>query len=149
MKSVVSSSAIGDMVSFKRLTELDLAAMREAISLYSRVFEDPVSYESKPPSDSYLVELLLDPGFYTIAALDNQTVVGALSAYTLRKFEQERSEVYIYDLAVDANFRRRRVATGMIEKLRELARQKGVWMIYVQADLQDEPAIRLYTSLGR
>ena len=29
-----------------------------------------------------------------------------------------------------------------------VARQKGAWVIYVQADYVDEPAVQLYTQLG-
>ena len=65
------------------------------------------------------------------------------------KFEQERSEVYIYDLAVAEEYRRRRIATAMIESLKSIAAARGAWVIYVQADYGDEPAIQLYTKLGQ
>jgi aminoglycoside 3-N-acetyltransferase I len=38
--------------------------------------------------------------FVALVALDGPAVVGALAGYELPKFEQERSEFYIYDLAV-------------------------------------------------
>ena len=49
---------------------------------------------------------------------------------------------------MDENYRRRGIATGLINKLREIAREKGAWVIYVQADPPDEPAVKLYESLG-
>lgn len=36
----------------------------------------------------------------------------------------------------------------MIALLRQVARQIGAWVIYVQADHGDDPAIALYTKLG-
>jgi aminoglycoside 3-N-acetyltransferase I len=66
----------------------------------------------------------------------------------LRKFEQERSEVYIYDLAVDEDHRRQGVATALIEALKPLAVARGASVIFVQADDVDPPAIALYTKLG-
>ena len=77
-----------------------------------------------------------------------QNVVGALVAYELRKFEQERSEFYIYDLAVEDKWRRRGVATAMIDDLKAIARTNGGFVVFVQADYGDEPAIALYTKLG-
>ena len=74
--------------------------------------------------------------------------MGALAAYELRKFEQERSEIYIYDLAVVASQRRQGIATALIEALRHIARQRGVYVIFVQADYGDDPAIALYSKLG-
>ena len=71
-----------------------------------------------------------------------------LAAYELQKLEQERSEIYIYDLAVAEAARRRGIATAVIQRLREIAVLRGAWVIYVQADYGDEPAIALYTKLG-
>src|SRR3546814_11981030 len=75
-------------------------------------------------------------------------MVCRIAAYVLPKFEQERSEIYIYDLAVAQAHRRQGIATAMIDELRRIASQRGAWVIYVQADLGDEPAIALYTKLG-
>jgi aminoglycoside 3-N-acetyltransferase I len=57
-------------------------------------------------------------------------------------------EIYFYDLGVLENYRRRGIATGMINKLREIAREIGSYVIFVQADHGDDPAIKLYESLG-
>jgi aminoglycoside 3-N-acetyltransferase I len=72
-----------------------------------------------------------------------------LAAYLLRKFEQERREAYIYDLAVAEGARRRGIATGLIEALKPVARAAGAHVIFVQADREDDPAIALYARLGR
>jgi aminoglycoside 3-N-acetyltransferase I len=92
--------------------------------------------------------LLEREDFIPLVAVADGKVVGGLVAYVLQKFEQERSEIYIYDLAVDEEYRRRGIATGLINKLREIARERGAWVIYVQADHGDDPAIKLYESLG-
>lgn len=94
-------------------------------------------------------ELLARKDFIPLVAVADGRVVGGLAAYVLQKFEQERSEIYIYDLAVDEAYRRRGIATGLINKLRKIAREIGAWVIYVQADHGDEPATRLYESLGK
>ena len=49
---------------------------------------------------------------------------------------------------MDERFRRRGIATALIEELRAIARTSGAWMIFVQADHGDDPAIALYTKLG-
>jgi aminoglycoside 3-N-acetyltransferase I len=81
--------------------------------------------------------------------VSGEEVVGGLTAYVLPKFEQERSEIYIYDLAVAKEHRRKGVATTLIQYLHTLARSLNAWVMFVQADPGDEPAIRLYESLGR
>lgn len=92
--------------------------------------------------------MLGDSHFIALVALREGLVVGGLAAYELVKFEQERSEVYIYDLAVDAACRRQGIATALISRLQELAAQCGAWVVFVQADPGDEPAIALYAGLG-
>ncbi|HEX5765539.1 MAG TPA: GNAT family N-acetyltransferase, partial [Woeseiaceae bacterium] len=66
----------------------------------------------------------------------------------LQKFEQERSEIYIYDLAIAQTHRRQGIATALILELKKIAAARGAYVIYVQADLGDDPAIALYTKLG-
>jgi len=75
-------------------------------------------------------------------------VVGGLVAYQLRKFEQERSEIYIYDLAVAEEHRRQGIATALIRELQRIAAERGAYVIFVQADYGDPPAVALYTKLG-
>ena len=74
---------------------------------------------------------------------------GFIAAYQLDKFEQARSEIYIYDLAVSASHRRQGIAESMIRELQRIAAVRGAYVIFVQADHGDDPAIALYSKLGR
>lgn len=138
-----------DLTKVITYTRADLPLMRELNEVFAVAFEDPEHYQSTKPSDGYLAKLISNSDFIPVVAIMDGKVVGGLAAYVLHKFEKERSEVYIYDLAVDENFRRRHIATGCINKLREIARETtDAWVIYVQADPPDEPAVKLYESLG-
>lgn len=112
------------------------------------VFEDPESYLERQPSPSYLAEQLAKPHVIALVAEQDGRVIGGLVGYCLDKLEQARGEIYIYDLAVVESHRRRGVATALIEALQPIAREVGVWVIYVQADHVDPPAIALYSKLG-
>ena len=83
-----------------------------------------------------------------LAASVDGEIVGALTAYELKKYERVGSEFYIYDLAVAEPFRRRGVATALIQALKPIAAAAGGWVIFVQADRVDEPAVALYRKLG-
>ena len=83
-----------------------------------------------------------------MAAVQDGVVVGGLAAYELKKFEQPRSEMYIYDLAVAEGHRRQGIATALIQELKGIAAERGAYVIFVQADHGDDPAIALYTKLG-
>ena len=132
----------------RRLGADDIPSMRRALALFADVFEDPRSYLHAQPDDSYLARLLADEKFIMLAAESGDDMVGALAAYELVKFEQQRSEIYIYDLGVTETYRRRGMATALIAALKPIARDCGAWTIFVQGDHGDEPALALYRKLG-
>ncbi|HEV2745783.1 MAG TPA: AAC(3)-I family aminoglycoside N-acetyltransferase [Allosphingosinicella sp.] len=127
----------------------DAPLLEAMLTMFGEAFGEPHTYNDARPSRSYLIRLLAGDTFIAVAALDDETVVGGLAAYVLPKFEQERSEIYVYDLAVAAGYRRRGIATRMIRELQRIAARRGVWVIFIQADRGDEPAIALYSRLGR
>jgi aminoglycoside 3-N-acetyltransferase I len=133
---------------YKQLSADDLGLMVGLNAMFGEAFGEPDTYQGAVPSDAYLKALLAKPTFIALAALDGDDVVGGLAAYELEKFERARSEIYIYDLAVRENHRRKGVATGLIRALQKIAGDRGAYVIFVQADPGDEPAIRLYESLG-
>ncbi|HMS81901.1 MAG TPA: AAC(3)-I family aminoglycoside N-acetyltransferase [Burkholderiaceae bacterium] len=126
----------------------DVGTLRAMLATLGDAFEDRAAYADAQPDDAYLRALLARDTYVAIAALDGDRVVGGLSGYLLPKPEQARSEVYLYDLAVAATHRRRGIATALIDRLRDWAVERGAWVVYVQADLGDDPAIALYTKLG-
>lgn len=135
-------------VSIRRLTAGDVRALRAMNALFADAFEDPQAYLSAPPDDAYLTARLAKPHVIALAAFDGETLIGGVAGYVLEKFEQARSELYIYDLAVALSHLRRGVATALIEALKPVAREAGAAVIFVQADYEDPPAIALYEMLG-
>ena len=134
--------------SYKQITSSDTDVLRDLLAVFGLAFEDVHTYQDAQPSDEYLAALLAKLDFIALVALSEDKVVGGLAAYVLQKFEQERSEVYIYDLAVLEKHRRKGIATKLINELKLIAKEKNAYVIYVQADQGDIPAIKLYESLG-
>jgi len=135
-------------VQIQRLTPADRPLIHELLSVFGRAFNEEGTYGAHRPSDDYLARVLGDSTVVALAAVADGHVVAGLVAYELRKLEQARSEFYIYDLAVAEAQRRQGVATALIDALREIAAERGGWVIFVQADYGDDPAVALYTKLG-
>jgi aminoglycoside 3-N-acetyltransferase I len=131
-----------------RLAGDDIATMRALLTIFGKAFDEVETYEGAQPGDAYLQRLLARDDFIALAALKGDAVVGGLVAYELQKFERERSEIYIYDLAVAAAHRRKGVATALITELKRIATARGAYVIFVQADPGDAPAIELYAKMG-
>ena len=130
------------------LDSADAEVLRAMAAMFGRAFDDVATYTAAAPDDAYLRRLMASETFITLAALADGVVIGGVAAYVLPKFEQARSELYLYDLAVDERHRRQGVATALLERLRALAAERGIYVVFVQADRDDGPAIALYTKLG-
>jgi len=133
---------------YRQLTPNHIGLLKALLQVFGQAFEDVESYQAAVPTDDYLRTLLSKPHFIVVVALRDGEVVGGLAAYELEKFEQDRREIYIYDLAVVEAHRRRGIATSLIGRLQAIATERRAYVIYVQADAGDVTAIRLYGSLG-
>jgi aminoglycoside 3-N-acetyltransferase I len=132
----------------QQLSADDAPLMDGLLSMFGEAFEDAQTYGAHRPRPAYLRQLLAGDSFIALAACDGSQVIGGLAAYELKKFEQERSEIYIYDLAVAGTHRRQGVATALIRALQQIGAERGAYVIFVQADPPDAPAIALYSKLG-
>ncbi|CAN7473614.1 AAC(3)-I family aminoglycoside N-acetyltransferase [Phenylobacterium sp. LjRoot219] len=131
-----------------RLGPGDVTRLRALNAVFGEAFADPATFGGEPPSEAWLEGLLAKEHVIALVALAEGAVVGGLVAYEFDKFERARREVYIYDLAVAAPFRRRGIATGLIRALQAIAQTRAAWVVFVQADYGDDPAIALYQKLG-
>jgi aminoglycoside 3-N-acetyltransferase I len=134
--------------SYKQLAPSDLTLFKGMLKVFADAFGESDTYFAKMPSDAYFTSILGKEYFIALVALAGDEVVGTLAAYELQKFEQDRREIYIYDLAVAEAHRRKGIATNLINELRRIAKVRDVYVIFVQADRNDEAAIKLYQSLG-
>lgn len=132
----------------RRLGPSDVPLLRKLNGVFGDAFADCETYGADPPQDTYLEGLLAKEHVVVLVALAGEDVLGGLVAYQLDKFERARRELYIYDLAVAEEHRRRGIATALIQHLCGIAARSGAWVVYVQADLDDAPAIALYEKLG-
>lgn len=126
----------------------DGALMQAMLAMFGAAFGEATTYGAAPPGSRYLQRLLGSEYFIALVALKAGEVVGGIAAYELKKFERERSEIYIYDLAVAGPHRRQGIATALIAELKKIAAARRAHAVFVQADLGDAPAIALYTKTG-
>lgn len=134
-------------IEIRRLRGDDQALLAAMNAMFAAAFGEPQTY-AEPPDAAWSRRVLDSEHIIALAALEGGEVLGGLIAYELDKLERARREVYLYDLAVAEAQRRRGIATRLIDALRTIARERGAWVVFVQADHGDDPAIALYTKLG-
>jgi aminoglycoside 3-N-acetyltransferase I len=132
----------------RQLQRSDVPLMGAMMTVFGDAFKEADTYTGAPPSAAYLESLLGGSHLIALAATKHGVVVGGLVAYEIQKFERERTEIYIYDIAVAEAHRRQGVATALIGELKALAGARNACTIFVQADRADAPAIALYSKLG-
>lgn len=134
--------------SFRRLGPDDAGSLAALMRVFGSAFGEPAIHGRKPLRPDYVRRQLGKEHVIAVVGETGGEVVGGLVAYVLDKLEDERREVYLYDLAVAEAHRRRGVARGSIAELQRIAAEVGAGVIFVQADIEDAPAIALYESLG-
>ena len=129
----------------KQLTEANLSTFKLLINLFNAVFEED---QSNKGSDMNLLSLLGNSHFIVMVALAENEVIGGLTAYRLPMYYSDRSEIFLYDLAVKPNYQRMGIGKGLIQRLKGYCRENGVKEFFVMADAEDAHAIEFYHSTG-
>jgi len=133
----------------RQLGRSDVHLLKDLLKVFSEAFDDFSTYQSAVPADTYLESMLGKSHVIALIALYRDNVVGGLTAYQLDKFEQDRREIYIYDLGVLEAHRLKGIARSLIQELKRIAKDRAAYVIFVQADSGDTAPIRLYESLGK
>ena len=77
-----------------------------------------------------------------------EEIIAGLTAHQFDSTYFEANEVYVYDLAVHQNFQRKGVGTGLMEELKRISCSNGDKEIFLQADIEDEYALKFYKKIG-
>jgi aminoglycoside 3-N-acetyltransferase I len=128
----------------ERLTSADRELARKLFATMAMIFAE----EPSPLSDEYVDRLLSKEEFFAIAAFEENNIIGGLTAHMLPMTRSESSEIFIYDLAVRAEYRRMGVGRMLMMALRETATATGVQDVFVAADNDDFHAIEFYRKIG-
>jgi len=94
------------------------------------------------------VGLLADEATIFLAAFDGTEPIGFVFGYELPRRHGAPSILFIYELEVDAAFRRQGIATRLMTELEQIARSRGIADGFVLTEPDNAAANTLYESLG-
>jgi len=133
-----------DAVVVERLLGGDVSRARAALAMMHEVLDDdPVAL-----SDGYLGGVLANDACWVIAAFEGDEPVGCITGHELAMTRHERTELFVYDLAVRADRQRRGIGRRLVDALVAGAAAQGVGVVFVLADDEDVDAIAFYEGLG-
>jgi aminoglycoside 3-N-acetyltransferase I len=92
--------------------------------------------------------LLRDERTFYVAALDGDRPVGFVFAHELLRRHGDPTMLFVYDLGVEEEYRRRGIATRLMRELESIARERGIRTGFVLTEAANDAAMALYESLG-
>ena len=102
----------------------------------------------EPPDLEAATSYLADPRNIYLLAYENEVPVGFLRGTALGQLKSRRPQMFLYEIAVDAQFQRRGVGTALVEHLLEYCRQREFEEVFVFTDPGNLPAVGLYRKTG-
>ena len=135
------------MIKFEinKLNPNELALAKELILMFG--FDDE-SKDPTLPTDKYVSQMLERADFHVIVALENNQLIGGLTAYEMKMFKRQTTEIFLYEIGVDEAHQQKGVATALIEYLKEICSSKGIVEMFVGTEKANIPAQKLYATTG-
>jgi ribosomal protein S18 acetylase RimI-like enzyme len=100
-----------------------------------------------PVKPDALERFLNDPTLHLLIAYMDGEPVGFVSGVEMTH-PDKGTEMFLYELGVGEQHRRQGVATALVEALKELAREKRCYGMWVLCDEDNEAAVKTYGKAG-
>lgn len=131
------------MIEIKVLTIKDFEFAGDLLYYFREEFSDDEPFRL---SDERLKVLLTQKDFYIFAAFVDDKLAGGITAYKLLGSDYLHPELFIYDLAVKPDFRRKGIAAKLLKAVQKFGIETGVKETFVFAEMDDEQAMAFYQS---
>jgi len=115
---------------------VDAAAVTAAAALFD-----------EPPQEAATTRFLSSPDHHLLLAYEDDRPVGMISGVETTH-PDKGTEMFLYELGVDEDARRRGVATALVHALAALARERGCYGMWVAVDPDNVAALATYRRAG-
>jgi ribosomal protein S18 acetylase RimI-like enzyme len=105
------------------------------------VFDDPIV-------ESSAQEFLADPRHRLVVALDNNVVVGFVSAVIYLHPDKPAPELWINEIGVAPTHQRQGIGKALMQTILNIAQQSSCTEAWVLTDRANLPAMAMYKSAG-
>ena len=126
------------MITFKLLRPSDFSLLNHVAE---DVFDDPIV-------ESSAQEFLADPRHRLVVALDNNVVVGFVSAVIYVHPDKPAPELWINEIGVAPTHQRQGIGKALMQTIIREAKQSGCSEAWVLTDRANMAAMAMYKSVG-
>lgn len=128
----------------RRLGEKDVILAEEIVVLFSKIFQEKLSV----PNSEHIKTLLQRSEFICIGATMGDKLIAGLTAHILPSLYNEHPEIFIYDIAVKPKYQGKGIGKALLEKLQPFAKDLKIKEVFVNADGDDDDALKFYKKIG-
>jgi ribosomal protein S18 acetylase RimI-like enzyme len=119
---------------------IDEATTPEQVASAAHLYDDAVHADA-------VERFLADPTHHLLLAREGDETVGFVSGVETTH-PDKGTEMFLYELAVDDEHRRRGVGTALVRALAELAQERGCYGMWVLTEADNEAALATYRAAG-
>ncbi len=102
----------------------------------------------KEPTATWAAKFLSSEGHHLLVAFgDGEAPIGFVTGVETTH-PDKGTEMFLYELAVREDHRRRGIGKALVEALAELARERGCYGMWVATELDNDAALATYRSAG-
>jgi ribosomal protein S18 acetylase RimI-like enzyme len=123
---------------------MEIRAMRPGneadVTLAGTLFDSPTRLDA-------VKKFLAEPGHHLLIAYHGNAPAGFVSGVEMTH-PDKGTEMFLYELGVDEQFRRQGVGTALVSALREIAEERGCYGMWVLTDADNKAALATYARAG-
>jgi ribosomal protein S18 acetylase RimI-like enzyme len=99
------------------------------------------------PSGAWTAKFLRSEGHHILMAIDDGTAVGFVSGVETTH-PDKGTEMFLYELSVHADHRKRGIGKALVESLATLASERGCYGMWVGTEPDNAAALATYVAAG-
>jgi ribosomal protein S18 acetylase RimI-like enzyme len=99
------------------------------------------------PDVSATRKFLIEPGHHLFIAYEDGQAAGFVSGVEMTH-PDKGTEMFLYELGVHEDFRRRGIGNALVSALRDLAVERGCYGMWVLTESDNDAALATYRSAG-
>ena len=129
----------------KKLAPDEVSVAGELIEMFG--FDDESEHQIFS-SVEYVKKMLARDDFHVVVALENKKLIGGLTAYEMKMFKRETTEMFLYEIEVAETHRQKGVGKALIEFLKQICATKKIVEMFVGTEKDNTAARKLYATTG-
>lgn len=131
-------------IKIRKLTDQDVSAFKSLLLLFNQAFEE----ERDLSTTDHLSVLLNNRQFVVLAAFSGEEILGGLTAYALPMYYGNKTEIFLYDMAIHPDHQRKGIGKLLLEFLKDYCAKNKINTFFVLAHEEDVHALEFYHATG-